>query len=205
MPLRITGGAWRGRTLFAPAGRMTRPTQQRIREALFDILRARVNGAAVLDLFAGSGALAFEAVSRGAAAAVLVDNGAAAARVIARNLETLAIRKPIRFLKCDWARAAALLRSEGARFDLVFLDPPYAMSAQGLLDAAAALLADDGVMVYEHNRRFDPPETASAVRVDVRLYGDTALSFYTKANRNGQEDGQNSEQESSMPVDVLHE
>ena len=127
--MRIISGSARGRTIVAPQGMDTRPTQDYVRESLFNILRADVPGARVLDLFAGSGALGLEALSRGAEHAVFVDSARAAVACVRRNVETLRMDGRCQVLACDWRAAAQ--RLAGGGFDLVFIDPPYRMENTG--------------------------------------------------------------------------
>ena len=123
--MRIIGGDARGRTLVAPAGEKTRPTQDYVRESLFNIIRWDVEDARVLDLFAGTGALSLEAVSRGARSAVLVDTDRAACAAIRKNMETSRLGEKCRLIARDYRAAMDALAAEGAQFDLVFMDPPY--------------------------------------------------------------------------------
>jgi 16S rRNA (guanine966-N2)-methyltransferase len=170
--MRIIAGTHKGRRISAPKG--ARPTSDRVREALFSILAGRVEGARVLDLFAGSGALGIEALSRGAASATFVDDDPGAIRVIRRNLDAVhAVRRD----------AAAFLRSardEGRQYDLVFLDPPYRLGpriGRELSELVAAVLAPAGVVVSESDRRapLDLPDLDLA---DERRYGDTLIRFH---------------------------
>jgi 16S rRNA (guanine966-N2)-methyltransferase len=175
--MRVIAGRYGGRALFAPPGRTTRPTSDRVREALFSIL-ADVSDARVLDLYAGSGALAIEALSRGAASATLVDSGAAAVRAIRRNLETLEIEAEVvaqpvaRFLQR--ARVAARL------YDLVFADPPYRQAGSLSTELTASLvpvLAPAGRVVTESDRR-DPLDLELDL-LDERRYGDTLIRIHS--------------------------
>ena len=137
--MRIISGQARGRKLATLEGENTRPTLDRTREALFNILQTRVRGAKVLDLFAGSGALGLEALSRGAQSAVFCDVSRQACAVIQKNIEALRAQDRSRLLCCD--AMDALARLAGESFDVVFLDPPY---RKGLVDKAlAGLVADD--------------------------------------------------------------
>ncbi len=174
--MRVIAGTYGGRGLVAPRGAVTRPTSDRVREALFSIL-GRLDGARVLDLFAGSGALGIEALSRGASAATLVDSSAAAIDVIRRNLRTLEIdaevvRRPgLRFL-----RAA---RGDARQYDLVFLDPPYRQARLLGPELSAALmpiLAADARVVAESDRR--SPLELSMELLDERRYGDTLIQIH---------------------------
>jgi 16S rRNA (guanine966-N2)-methyltransferase len=174
--VRVVGGELGGRTLVAPRGSATRPTSDRVREALFSILQT-VEGARVLDLFAGSGALAIEALSRGAASAVLIDSGTAAVTAIRRNLEALGIEAEV-----HRQRALAYLeraRLAGRQYDLVFLDPPYRhASALGteLTDGLATVLAPQARVVSESDRR--APLELGLPLLDERRYGDTLIRIH---------------------------
>ena len=177
--MRIIGGEARGRRLATPVGHDTRPTYDRVRESVFGILGPRLRGAAVLDLFAGSGALALEALSRGAERAVFVDHSRKAADAIRTNIEAVRVADRARLLVCDWREALQKLRGE--RFTLVFLDPPYRMedvyeqAAREILEYG--LLAPDGRMVFEHARGVKITLPSPLVVCDVRRYGDTSVSF----------------------------
>lgn len=174
--MRIVAGAWGGRRIAAPAGRDTRPTSDRVREALFSIL-GPLDGLRVLDLFAGSGALALEALSRGAARAVLVERDPAALRAIRANVEALGAPAEIR--RRDARAALGQAREAGETYDLVFLDPPYrraAALAAELADVLPAVLAPGARVVCESDRRA-PLELGLPVR-DERRYGDTLLRIH---------------------------
>lgn len=180
--MRVIAGTARGRRLEAPKGQTTRPTPDRVREALFSILQAEVPEAQVLDLFAGTGALGLEALSRGARAVVFVDADRRAAELVRRNLASLGFTAA-EVLQLPAPRALELLARRGVRFDIAFLDPPYA-EAQLLSDslarlAAARLLCPGAVVVCEHASRDEPPATPEGLeRADTRRYGDVALTFY---------------------------
>lgn len=179
--MRIVAGKWRGRPLRAPKGLAVRPTSDRVREAIFDILGERVAGASVLDLFAGSGALGLEALSRGASRAVFVESDPAAFAVLRKNVDTLGAGEPDAW-QLDYRQALRRLRARSMRFDLVFLDPPY---RKGLAsDAAAALcragmVRAGGTVVVEE--AFRAPETPFpegwALSAD-RRYGDTRVMLF---------------------------
>jgi 16S rRNA (guanine(966)-N(2))-methyltransferase RsmD len=142
--MRIISGEARGRKLFAPAGEETRPTSDKVRGSLFNIIGARVYDAEVLDLFGGTGAMALEALSRGAEHAVIVDSAREAIQVIERNAQGVLkdeLTSRARILRADYRTAINSL--VGMKFDLVFLDPPY---AKGLLPATLAMLADYGLL-----------------------------------------------------------
>ena len=176
--MRVVAGRFGGRTLVAPRGRSTRPTSDRVREALFSILGPDlVCGARVLDLFAGSGAMAIEALSRGAADATLVDSSAASVAAIRRNLSSLGVPAEVR-------RQDALAYLRGAsrdarQYDLVFLDPPYRQaSALGreLSTALEPVLAPAARVVAESDRR--APLELDLALLDERRYGDTLIRIH---------------------------
>ena len=194
--LRIIAGELGGRRLRTPAGRLTRPTADRVREALFNILGPPPEGAAVLDLYAGSGALGIESLSRGAAHATFVEQDAQVCRTIATNLRELGLAERATVLGRPVRPALGQLavRSPAAAFHWIFADPPYANSGTSgelpwLLDliGRSALLAPDGLLIVERAAR-DADAFASALAAtpglalhDRRRYGDTALSWYRPA------------------------
>ncbi len=172
----MIGGAYGGRALVAPRGSATRPTSDRVREAVFSIL-GDVSGARVLDLFAGSGALAIEALSRGAAQATLVDSGAAAVAAIRRNLATLEIEAEV--LRQPVARFLGGARRAARQYDLVFLDPPYRQAerlGRELTEALGPVLATGSRVVSESDRRH--PLELGLGAVDERRYGDTLIRIH---------------------------
>jgi 16S rRNA (guanine966-N2)-methyltransferase len=178
--LRIVGGDLGGRRISAPPGRDTRPTADRVREALFSIL-GDVAGERVLDLFAGSGALAFEALSRGAASATLVERDPRALAAIRRNAEDLGVGERTRVVAADWRRALARDAAAGTDYGLCLVDPPYSLLTRIKGDLGALLapvLAPGARVVVERAARTSPPELPElpiAMRTD-RTYGDTAVT-----------------------------
>jgi 16S rRNA (guanine966-N2)-methyltransferase len=173
--LRIVAGELRGRRLQTPPGLDTRPTSDRVRESLFAILGDAVEGARVLDLFAGSGALAIEALSRGAASAVLVERDRRAADVIEANLEALG-PLPAELVRAD---ALAWLGRPVGPFDIVFLDPPYSVApnlAGRLSKALPAVLSPPSLIVSESDKR-DPLELDLPL-ADERVYGNTRIAIH---------------------------
>jgi 16S rRNA (guanine966-N2)-methyltransferase len=169
--VRIGAGRWKGKALEVPSG--ARPTSARAREALFDILGPRVEGARVLDLHAGSGAVGLEALSRGASAAVLVDRDPSAAR---RNAERLGAVQSADVLGSPAAEALRRLHARGERFDVIFSDPPYGAAEDGL--EVAGLLADGGLLVVQSDEgeSVEPPPGLSAGR--RRAYGRNVFHFF---------------------------
>ncbi len=176
--MRIVGGEAKGRRLKAPQGAGTRPTADRVRETIFNILGQRHHGERGLDLYAGSGALALEALSRGAGAAVLVERDRAAAAICSENAAELGYTARVQVMRAEMAQA--LQRLPGA-FQLVFVDPPYADGPAAALTLLAerGLVEAGGTVVAEHDKREELAERYGAlVRKDVRRFGDTAVSFF---------------------------
>jgi 16S rRNA (guanine966-N2)-methyltransferase len=182
--VRIVGGTYGGRRLTVPPGHETRPTSDRVREALFSILESRaergvgaVAGARILDLFAGSGALGLEALSRGAASAVFVDSSEPSVEAVRANLAALRLDAPVHCRDAPTALRDAAVR--GDAYDLVFLDPPYrpaAGLAAQLREALPAVLAPGACVVAESDRRA-PLALGLAVN-DERRYGDTLIRIH---------------------------
>lgn len=175
--LRVHGGEEGGRRLKAPKG--IRPTQGLVKEALFNMLSASVQGALVLDLFAGSGALGIEALSRGAARATFVERDAGAAAILRQNLESLGYLERARSIRADAVRWLAGEPAEVREATLVFLDPPYAdASLDQVLASLDGQVAEGTTVVAEHARRRELPELARLEPVKTRDYGDTSLTFF---------------------------
>jgi len=183
--LRVIAGQFRSRILHAPHGMDTRPTSDRLRETVFNVLAARIADAVFLDLYAGSGAVGIEALSRGAREAIFVEQAEAPLRAIRANLGTLGIRGGYALEARSVAAALRNLTERGRQADIVFLDPPYAAVEQyaltlGLLGGECrALLAPGAVAIAEHEKRRELDERYGALgRTRVLTQGDAALSFY---------------------------
>jgi 16S rRNA (guanine(966)-N(2))-methyltransferase RsmD len=174
--LRIVGGEARGRKLRAVPGDATRPTSDRVRQSLFDLLGQRMDGLAVLDLYAGTGAMALEALSRGAAGAVLVEKKARACAVLQGNVADLGFQDRCQVIRDELPDA---LRRLHRKFDLVFSDPPYALRAsQAVLDGLSTndLLAPGARVVLEMEKREATPRCPPGMSIaDDRRYGDTRV------------------------------
>lgn len=184
--MRIIGGTARGRRIKAPKGSTIRPTADRVREALFNILSRDFSGRQVLDLFAGTGSLSLEALSRGASSALLVDESTEAAGLIRRNLETLGFLDRARIWSTPVGKALGRLADEGAAYDAIFLDPPY---DGGWVNRTMAMISRAGILhvggstVAEHSvRERVEEEYGGLVRRDFRRYGGTVLSFFELDN-----------------------
>ena len=194
--VRIIAGSFRSRTLEAPPGVATRPTSDRLRETLFNVLAPRIEGAVFLDLYAGSGAVGMEALSRGAERVEFVEQAPAALKVLRGNLERLGIGAGFRVHACAvgaFLRRAAVSKPEShekrERYDVVFLDPPwddaeeYAATLGLLGGSAAGLLAADALVIAEHRRKEHLEDRYDSLTRTRRLeQGDAALSFYAASH-----------------------
>src|SRR5262249_7628022 len=187
--MRVIGGNARGRRLKVPKGQTLRPTAARVKEALFNILPHDLSGAKALDLFAGTGNLTIEALSRGATAAILVDASAESGKAIRENVRRLDLTDRTKVLIMPVARALRLLMGQGETFDLIFLDPPYErqwIDKTLKIIAQGELLRESGVLIAEHSVRENvEPRYGSLSLHDQRRYGSTLLSFFkqeAKAN-----------------------
>lgn len=183
--MRVIAGSYRSRPLVAPQGLDTRPTSDRLRETLFNVLAPRIEGAVFLDLYAGSGAVGIEALSRGAAEAIFVENAEAALRAIRKNLASLGIKGGYALEPRNAATAIKRLAASGKQADIVFLDPPYADANEyeavlALLGGeCGSLLAPEAVVIAEHLKKYEPAEAFGALgRYRLLKQGDAALSFY---------------------------
>jgi 16S rRNA (guanine(966)-N(2))-methyltransferase RsmD len=177
--MRVIAGAYRGRRLTAPRGTDTRPTSDRVRESLFAIL-GPLDGMRVLDLFAGSGALGIEALSRGAAEAVFCDSSRAAVAAIRANLTALGTEQLV--VRDDALRVLRTAHARHGAYDLVFLDPPYRYAERWAADLTAGVppvLTADGRVVTESDRR--APLELGLPLLDERRYGDTLIRIHTHA------------------------
>jgi 16S rRNA (guanine966-N2)-methyltransferase len=178
--MRIIAGEHKGARIFAPPGRDTRPTSDRVRENVFNIVAPWVEGAKVLDVYAGSGAMGLEALSRGAESAVFVESDAGAVRAIERNLDKLRLHGA-RVVRLDAGAALAQEAAAGRKYDLVLLDPPYAMTDfEALGRYFSTVLADDGLLVVETDARTEPELSGLAVRT-TRKYGSTRVTVFEHA------------------------
>ena len=185
--MRIIAGKFRGRKLKSPPSPQTRPTSDRLRETLFNILAPRIEDARFLDLCAGTGAVGIEALSRGAAQVTFVDQSREMCVLIKANLEPLKVHQDE--IEIVTAEASAFLRrrikKQAESFDIIFFDPPYAADYEVVLDYisehAEQLLSEGGVMVVEHDKKRELREEAGQLkRYRVVKQGDSALSFYQR-------------------------
>ncbi len=185
--MRVIAGIFRSRQLKSLKGLGLRPTSDRLRETLFNVLSSRIEGARWIDAFAGTGAVGIEAISRGAEEVVFLENHPPAAKLIQKNLDYLEIRSGMRLMTDDVLRSLERLarahKPNAPPFDIIFLDPPYAASEEysrvlGFL-GDAVFLADGSVVIAEHRSKFGLPEQfAHLRRYRLLKQGDASLSFY---------------------------
>ena len=181
--MRIISGSCKGRKLVAPKGWDTRPTSDRVRESVFNIISQEVAGARVLDLFAGTGALGMEALSRNARSALFVDNSQEACAIIKKNISLCRLEESSTVLCHDITQQVLPSWATREKFDLVFLDPPY---GRGLIDTVLGsgsfpdILADHALIVAEQSVRENPIQPISTLDIrDQRKYGKTLITFLT--------------------------
>lgn len=180
--MRIIAGTHKGRTLKAPTWNGLRPTSDRLRETLFNVLAPRIRGARVLDVYAGTGAVGIEALSRGAAHVTFVESDRRAQDLTAGNLERCGIADGYAIIRATAGRAFETLRRSPSfvPFDIILLDPPYDHPAAEALTGVDALVAPEGLVVFEHARRAPVPnEVGRLVLTRDLVSGDSALAFYT--------------------------
>lgn len=182
--MRIITGTKRGKKLLTLEGEQVRPTTSMVKEALFNILQSGIEGRRFLDLFAGSGQIGLEALSRGAREAVLVDSSRDSVRVIHRNVEAAGFTEQARVVAADFA---SCLRRERGRFDVAFIDPPYQAGLLAeALELTARVMSPGGVIVCEHGSKEEPPEQAGEfIRQKTYRYGRTALTVYRAEDGGG--------------------
>ncbi len=185
--MRIVAGVLKGRRLVAPRGRGVRPTLEMVREAVFDVLGPRVAGARVLDLFAGSGAMGIEALSRGATHAVWCDSEVRSIEAIRENVERLGVGRQGTVLHMTGRAALQYLERKGRTFDLVFLDPPYDeghYEEMLLALARSSLVVGDGRVCVEHPKRIDlAPVFGALIQDRRRRYGESSVTYYIRGER----------------------
>jgi len=180
--MRIISGSSKGRVLARPKGQAIRPTSDRVKESIFNILRDEIEGKMVLDLFAGSGNLGIEALSRGAKKTIFVEKGRQALRIIQRNLTQFGFEERSEIIPKDANRAIGILKQRGESFDLILMDPPY---EKGLIKRTLMKLDSnpiyhkDSMLIVEHDRRENLPHTMNWNLFRDRQFGDTLISFLT--------------------------
>ncbi len=176
--MRVTGGSGKGRKLKVPAGQRVRPTSDKVKQALFNILGEKLEGSVFLDLFAGTGSIGIEALSRGAEKVTFVDDSRDSLQAVRRNIEQTGFIEQSDVVA---SHAEKFLRKSSEQFDIIFLDPPYTYEQGTLLNAVAgsAILKPDSIVVSEHFKKQHSPERAGRlVLYREAVYGDTVLAFY---------------------------
>jgi 16S rRNA (guanine966-N2)-methyltransferase len=184
--MRVIAGKFKSRKLRTLRGNSLRPTSDRLRETLFDILGDAVQGSVFVDLFAGTGAIGIEAISRGARRAIFVEHHAPAVKLIRENLKSLEITTTADILPLDAIRGLEKLAAQRATVDFIFLDPPYAQAREyeRVLEfiGSAEMISSGGMVIAEHAKKLELPLFAEALeRTRVVVQGDSALSFYRAA------------------------
>lgn len=182
--LRIISGEHRGRVIKTLEGTNTRPTTDRVKESLFNIIQSRLEDSTILDLFAGSGNLGLESLSRGSTYAVFVEKSLKALSVIKQNIDMLGYKNKSEVIAGDVVKAISALGTSNRSFHIIFIDPPYGKGLElSVLTAIenSNILAPNGIIVLEHlTFKPQPEEVGLLKRYDVRKYGNTSISFYRK-------------------------
>jgi len=175
--MRIISGQFRGRKLKTLEGMNTRPTADRVKESLFNILNTKVYDANVLDLFAGSGALGLEALSRGAASCVFVDSSKEAIDIVKENVDLCKVQENSKIINKDYLE---VLKNINNKFDIIFVDPPYSKGIEiVVLENVKDILTEDGMVIIETDHTDIPPDEINGlIKYDSRKYGRTIISFY---------------------------
>ena len=191
--MRVIGGKYRGRILRAPHGREVRPTSDRLRETLFNIIAPHIEGSRFLDICAGSGAIGIEALSRGAASATFIDSSRRACAVIESNLASLSITSNATIINKDAVAAFKRLSGDEAKFDIIFFDPPYASEIYSQVMrgiAAGQLLAPDALVITEHRAKAPPAAEYGGLKIDREVkQGESALAFYAGVRERMKDEG----------------
>jgi 16S rRNA (guanine966-N2)-methyltransferase len=176
--MRVTGGIGKGRRLKVPAGSRVRPTSDKVKQALFNILGGKISGAVFLDLYAGTGGIGIEALSRGAGKVVFVDDARDSLHVIKKNVEQTGFVEHAQIIALQVEK---FFKKASGQFDIVFLDPPYTLEQEPLLNSIAesGILKPDSIVVAEHFKKQPSPARAGKLALyREALYGDTVLAFY---------------------------
>jgi 16S rRNA (guanine(966)-N(2))-methyltransferase RsmD len=183
--LRVISGKLKGKRLFTLKGMDLRPTSDRVKEAIFDILQNSIPGQKVLDLFAGTGAMGIEALSRGAKRAVFVEGGRRSLTVLYKNLEACRLQEQAEVLSREVEAGIKILSERGETFDLIFLDPPYGKGlGRKALQALSgrSILTSEALIVAEHSPAENLDDIPSLERIDQRRYGSTLVSFFRESS-----------------------
>jgi 16S rRNA (guanine966-N2)-methyltransferase len=182
--MRVISGSAKGRRLFSPKGKDIRPTSDRVKEAIFNIIGPRIYNTNIIDVFAGTGSLGIEALSRGATHAFFIDSKREAIGLIRKNLDATGLANNATIINADAGKAVKRLISDGVDAEVIFLDPPYRISVSYLNavieSLASYVLAIGGLLILEHASRSEPPRFENLEIASMRVYGDTAVTIYEK-------------------------
>lgn len=182
--MRIIAGEAKGRRINAPVGRETRPTSDRVKESIFNILGDRVPGAKILDLFAGTGNMGLEAISRGAEHCIFIDSSKEAIRIIHENINTLKYQDKCEVYNNDAIAAMEILNKRNIKFDIIFLDPPYHKNIITTVLKTlnnTEILNHNGLIIAEHDNKDIVPDVFNEfIMIKKAEYGNTTVSFYRK-------------------------
>lgn len=191
--MRVISGSAKGKKLKAPAGLNTRPITDMIKEALFNVLAAKVTDAKLLDLFAGSGSVGIEALSRGAQTVVFVDNSVEALKVVKENLNNCNFTREYHVLRSDVFKALGLLKRHNSKFDLVYVDPPFTNERifNEIMESLAAtdILEIDGIVIIRTPRRKEMPNFTGLHKYRLNHYGESSLHYYCRCEEDPKDDG----------------
>lgn len=182
--MRVIAGKYKGRTLFSPKDQSVRPTTDRIKENVFNLIQGRVAGSAFLDLFGGSGAMSVEALSRGASSTVTVDASRESVALIKKNFQKVGVGREGEILELSYD--LALKRLAGRRFDLIYLDPPYRADYYEDILAkilSSGVLAEEGLVLFEHATEREFPAVDGYLSADKRKYGSVTLEILKRASK----------------------
>ena len=184
--MRIISGKWKGRRLYSVKGSNTRPTSDRVKEAVFNIIREKIEDSNILDIFAGTGSMGFEALSRGSNKTVFIERDIRAAQIIVKNAKMLECHHMIQIIKKDVFRALDDLAKSEYIFDIIFIDPPYSTNIEKdviLSILEAGIMDAKGIIILEHDYRDKMlDKIGEIVKFDLRKYGNTGISLYTKGD-----------------------
>ncbi len=177
MNLRIISGKFGGRTIAAPDGDLTHPMGDRVRGSLFNIINSRLDNAEVLDVFAGTGSLGLESISRGAKSAIFIERDRVASRILTENIATLGVGQSVQSIQIG--AATWIDKNQDKKFDVIFVDPPYNDMQFNVVKKLGGLLKSDGLLVLSYPEKTTVPDFDGLLLTDSRNYGTANLGFYS--------------------------
>ncbi len=186
--MKITGGFFKGRNLFYKKSTGCRPTQSIVREAIFDMLAGNIEGKDVADFFAGTGALGFEALSRGAKTVTFVDNSRQAIKMLEKNVELFNLKNHTKIIKMDVEKAVKKLNEESVKFDLVFVDPPYKIdykTIKNICCGVKSIIKNQGFLILETEKKHRTIDLPEFEKKKEKIYGSTKIQIYQVKTTNG--------------------